>query len=944
MPQINILNILQGDNQSTVVDKLNYNFDQILSAGGGPQGAQGLIGPTGPIGPQGIQGVQGVQGPSGTKWFVQNTQPVAGGIIASNPWQFPTLGDYWVSIGEPDQDIYVFTATGWVNTGYGLAEGDLFQKITPIPISGGLTGEGILFAGATSGDKTMVLSDASIDNYTPSANPIENINFENAKLKIATRDDRTKLISFGRSTYDTSTKGSKGVNAITNNPHIKWDVSVNSVPGGVGPGFYNISFVNPKGSIGIQSVGPSADSGINILSTSEITAQSNSESILLRTITPGKGLYIDSTQANPAGDTFIEFSSSKGISNQPFAPLFANTNSVGFGLGTGQFKSGTLIDSRRIAVNGNASIGTGSAPHLSNLFVGGSTTTGNYNKGVLYVQGHGMFGHTNPTGDSSGNISTTGPAESQGRFPQLIVTSPEYGPGLQIKTKGTSSYSARTIIGDGVFDSYAGGTASAGTGPNITQEFFVNSTHNFNSGPLISYVHKINDSANSGATGPVFSIGTFTNAGGYSPFGIANKTLIQTRNSNSILEIMANGANSGSNVIRMGVRNSPLLNVWGSSNSSGGISIGPYSSFTNFKPLLNPLTGSNFNDLGGDSIAGYNNHTLVVNGVQTIGTNNPISMFNPSGPGASGKAVGGNSLLKIHRNLFDDTVSYGSSGKGIRAAGPSAKDYPNGLEITSYRATGSSSGTPSVAIAVGASRNILLPDGNLPTAPATGFFVSDTGENVAIGTSINLSAALGISGAGNDAAIQAKGDINAEGNLAISAKGTFGGKVTAPDSDITSRLNVGDNFFNSGILSINGSSSIKKICSGFAFFWFNAGANEKPNIAYDAAAGGGPSLPPGFSIAYSNANHLSRPNYCSIVIAHPTINQFRTVVLVTPRYSNADASGVFFQNSLNTIFSSRPFPNETIIYGSYSIFPDNYPAGQRPNMKLGFNFTFIEYE
>ena len=38
MPQINILNILQGDNQTTIVDKVNYNFDQILSAGGGPQG------------------------------------------------------------------------------------------------------------------------------------------------------------------------------------------------------------------------------------------------------------------------------------------------------------------------------------------------------------------------------------------------------------------------------------------------------------------------------------------------------------------------------------------------------------------------------------------------------------------------------------------------------------------------------------------------------------------------------------------------------------------------------------------------------------------------------------------------------------------------------------------------------------------------------------------
>ena len=58
MPQINILNILPGDQQSILVDKVNYNFDQILTAGGGPQGPQGIRGATGAIGPQGIQDQQ----------------------------------------------------------------------------------------------------------------------------------------------------------------------------------------------------------------------------------------------------------------------------------------------------------------------------------------------------------------------------------------------------------------------------------------------------------------------------------------------------------------------------------------------------------------------------------------------------------------------------------------------------------------------------------------------------------------------------------------------------------------------------------------------------------------------------------------------------------------------------------------------------------------------
>ena len=116
MPQINILNLLEGDNQSTLVDKLNYNFDQILSAGGGPQGTIGPLGPTGPIGPQGPQGPQGIQGLQGSKWFVQDgpsgppgsSGPLGpGSITGSNPFSFPNIGDYWLDINSSNQNIYV---------------------------------------------------------------------------------------------------------------------------------------------------------------------------------------------------------------------------------------------------------------------------------------------------------------------------------------------------------------------------------------------------------------------------------------------------------------------------------------------------------------------------------------------------------------------------------------------------------------------------------------------------------------------------------------------------------------------------------------------------------------------------------------------------------------------------------------------------------------------
>ena len=65
---INIKEIFDGDSPNQQIDKINYNFDQILANGGGPigsTGAQGATGATGAIGPQGATGAQGPQGPAG---------------------------------------------------------------------------------------------------------------------------------------------------------------------------------------------------------------------------------------------------------------------------------------------------------------------------------------------------------------------------------------------------------------------------------------------------------------------------------------------------------------------------------------------------------------------------------------------------------------------------------------------------------------------------------------------------------------------------------------------------------------------------------------------------------------------------------------------------------------------------------------------------------------
>lgn len=65
---INIKEIFQSDNLSLSQDKINYNFDQILANGGGPQGLKGdkgITGALGSIGPKGDKGNDGDAGPKG---------------------------------------------------------------------------------------------------------------------------------------------------------------------------------------------------------------------------------------------------------------------------------------------------------------------------------------------------------------------------------------------------------------------------------------------------------------------------------------------------------------------------------------------------------------------------------------------------------------------------------------------------------------------------------------------------------------------------------------------------------------------------------------------------------------------------------------------------------------------------------------------------------------
>lgn len=96
---INIKELFVADTDPVIVDKLNYNFDQILVNGGGPRGLQGIPGPTGPQGEIGAVGPTGPIGPIG----------ISGADGADTEQFHRALYD----VGELSDALYVIKPKSW---------------------------------------------------------------------------------------------------------------------------------------------------------------------------------------------------------------------------------------------------------------------------------------------------------------------------------------------------------------------------------------------------------------------------------------------------------------------------------------------------------------------------------------------------------------------------------------------------------------------------------------------------------------------------------------------------------------------------------------------------------------------------------------------------------------------------------------------------------------
>lgn len=273
MPKINLLNILPGDSQNILIEKVNYNFDQILTAGGGPQGSQGIRGATGPIGPQGIQGPTGPQGLRGARWYVQPVAPSPLNVGAyNNPWGEPELGDFWLvgETGSQPYGIYVYSevtpgSLGWQYSDVFLNTQSAFTAVDDINLT---SGERVLIHDTQfSHTYGLLLSDYGVSGGAPTYNYTNTsqygLNSERAKLKIATDPSSAMatLLSFARADQDLVNFANPAFSQ-SKNPRFLWTGSTG----------YSIDFFNPGGDINIRP----ASHDFNVSGASDITLSSSS--------------------------------------------------------------------------------------------------------------------------------------------------------------------------------------------------------------------------------------------------------------------------------------------------------------------------------------------------------------------------------------------------------------------------------------------------------------------------------------------------------------------------------------------------------------------------------------------------------------------------------------------------------------------------------------------
>ena len=103
MANIHIKELFGSDDITALVEKVNFNFDQLILAGGGPEGPKGATGSQGVAGPEGIRGSQWFGGTGATGTINLPTD----GVFRDNDWKLDPNGD----VDYYDGGTWVFSGT-----------------------------------------------------------------------------------------------------------------------------------------------------------------------------------------------------------------------------------------------------------------------------------------------------------------------------------------------------------------------------------------------------------------------------------------------------------------------------------------------------------------------------------------------------------------------------------------------------------------------------------------------------------------------------------------------------------------------------------------------------------------------------------------------------------------------------------------------------------------
>jgi hypothetical protein len=234
MQELKLLLLEKGDSQKNLVDKVNFNFSQVISFEGGPYGKIGPEGKSGDKGPTGPQGSFGIQGERGNTWSVSITEPID-----------PLNGDYWMNPLE-NNEIRVYNSGSWDLYSININTLGIFRDFGPLQTPSGVSSKRGYFTSLPYPIlNTLVLSDSTLSDGSSVANP------QYSKVLISTdsQNPDRRILEFTKGDY-------QGGAFDPISPHFYWNPGPTSSNGNYGLNFLSpggIDF-NSSGNITIKSI------------------------------------------------------------------------------------------------------------------------------------------------------------------------------------------------------------------------------------------------------------------------------------------------------------------------------------------------------------------------------------------------------------------------------------------------------------------------------------------------------------------------------------------------------------------------------------------------------------------------------------------------------------------------------------------------------------------